>query len=179
MKRLAIVTISSLFVSFAAAPRAGLGQDGVAGDPVPVIDPTDTGAGGRVTYEELIKVPTARDPWQVLSLIPGVQTGGIGAEPRTPTHVMLGPEGVSAVDLEAAIEAGFPLDPAVVGENFLVPAEGATPAGVTAPVGDQRVLNWAAIRDENRDFEANTRGAFRIEDNASSIPRDRFFLQTT
>jgi carboxypeptidase family protein/TonB-dependent receptor-like protein len=45
----------------------------VVGEAAPVIDPTDTGTGGRVTYEELIKVPTARDPWAVLALVPGMQ----------------------------------------------------------------------------------------------------------
>jgi carboxypeptidase family protein/TonB-dependent receptor-like protein len=39
-----------------------------------VLDRNDTKTGDRVTYEELIKVPTARDPWAVLSLVPGIQT---------------------------------------------------------------------------------------------------------
>ena len=46
----------------------------VIGDTIPVLDPTDTGTGGRITNEELIKVPTARDPWAVLALVPGVQS---------------------------------------------------------------------------------------------------------
>jgi len=46
----------------------------VIGESVPVIDPTDTGTGARVTYEELLKVPTARDPWAVLALVPGLQS---------------------------------------------------------------------------------------------------------
>lgn len=46
----------------------------VIGEAVPVIDPSDTSTGGRVTYEELLKVPTARDPWAVLALVPGIQS---------------------------------------------------------------------------------------------------------
>jgi hypothetical protein len=45
----------------------------VVGESVPVLDPTETSTGDRVTYEELLKVPTARDPWSVLQLVPGVQ----------------------------------------------------------------------------------------------------------
>ena len=135
----------------------------VASDPVPVIEPT--GSGGRVTYEELIKVPTARDPWAVLSLIPGVQTD------RRPTHVMIGAEGIVPVDLNAAIEAGFPLDLSVLNESFLV-------SGGGPPKTDQRILNWAAIMDENRAFERNTRGVSgpKISEEQSPMPRDRVFF---
>jgi hypothetical protein len=43
----------------------------------PQLDATTNETGGRVEYEELIKVPTARDPWAVLNLIPSVQTDRI------------------------------------------------------------------------------------------------------
>ena len=67
------------------------------GTGAPVIDPTATTAGERVTYEELIRVPTARDPWAVLSLVPGMQSdrfGFGGVDPGQPT--MFAPRGLSS-----------------------------------------------------------------------------------
>ena len=37
-------------------------------------EPVTAGTGESLSYEDLIKVPTARDPWAVLSLVPGVQS---------------------------------------------------------------------------------------------------------
>ena len=38
---------------------------------------------------------------------------------------------------------------------------------------DQRILNWSAVRDENQDFELNTRGVFG---GRGLIDDDRLFL---
>lgn len=43
----------------------------------------------------------------------------------------------------------------------------------TNPVLDQRILNWSAVRDENHDFELNTRGVFG---GRGLIDDDRLFL---
>ncbi len=43
----------------------------------PLLDPKDVSTGGRITFEELTQVPTARDPWAVLSLIPSLQVDRI------------------------------------------------------------------------------------------------------
>jgi hypothetical protein len=67
----------------------------------PQLDPTSNETGGRVDYEELIKVPTARDPWAVLNLIPSVQTDrinvGASESGQQSTFVSKGDDGDGAV----------------------------------------------------------------------------------
>ena len=54
MRRFAVLSTMFFLVTVVSTPRAGLAQ----------VDIEPTEAGGRITYEELIKVPTARDPWR-------------------------------------------------------------------------------------------------------------------
>jgi hypothetical protein len=67
----------------------------------PQLDTTNNETGGRVEYEELIKVPTARDPWAVLNLIPSVQTDrinvGASESGQQSTFVSKGDNGDGAV----------------------------------------------------------------------------------
>lgn len=67
----------------------------------PQLDTTSNETGGRVEYEELIKVPTARDPWAVLNLIPSVQTDrinvGASESGQQSTFVSKGDDGDGAV----------------------------------------------------------------------------------
>lgn len=67
----------------------------------PQLDTTANETGGRVEYEELIKVPTARDPWAVLNLIPSVQTDrinvGASESGQQATFVSKGDDGDGAV----------------------------------------------------------------------------------
>ena len=41
----------------------------------PVVDTKKTTVGGTFTAEILEKIPTARDPWQIINMTPGVQAG--------------------------------------------------------------------------------------------------------
>ena len=83
------------------------------GATAPVIDPTDSGTGDRVTYEDLIKVPTARDPWAVLALVPGFQSDRRAAD--TGREAMFVGQGASGANAVWAIDGISVTDPAAIG----------------------------------------------------------------
>jgi hypothetical protein len=41
----------------------------------PVVDTKKTTTGASFTADVLEKIPTARDPWQIINMTPGVQAG--------------------------------------------------------------------------------------------------------
>ena len=76
----------------------------------PVVDTKKTTVGGTFTADILEKIPTARDPWQIINMTPGVQAGlnvggsssgqQVGLESRgTGSNVQWNLEGGSITDL--------------------------------------------------------------------------------
>jgi hypothetical protein len=150
----------------------------VTGDAAPLVDPTDTGTGGRVTYEELLSVPTARDPWAVLSLVPGIQTdrvnvGGtlsgqqsqFAAKGDSGANTMWNIDGVTVTDMAAVGSSSLYYDFGSI-EEIQVTTGGNDASMTTGGIG----INIVTKRGSN-ELHGSARGLFTNDDlQADNLP---------
>jgi hypothetical protein len=151
----------------------------VYGDVLPLVDPTETGTGGRVTYEELLSVPTARDPWAVLALVPGIQSdrvnvGGtqsgqqanFAAKGDPGTNTMWNIDGVTITDMAALGSSSAYYDFGAI-EEIQISTGGNSASMQTGGIG----INIVTKRGSN-ELHGSLRGAFTNDslqqDNISS-----------
>jgi len=73
-----IIVVTGVVVKIDAKMElGGMTEEVTITAPTPTVDTKKTTTGGTFTGDVLLNVPTARDPWQVLNMVPGVTLSGV------------------------------------------------------------------------------------------------------